>query len=87
MKHTLPGQLDMPAYELDAGHAQRLASVPLKPNKPQLPCDRGLFSDDAAQVDLVDLIAKSKPATLIVAVAIAIGAIANTAAIAVAIVC
>lgn len=43
-----------------AGHdlaelARRRASAPLKPSKPQAACDVGLFSDDSAQLDLVDL--------------------------------
>lgn len=33
----------------------RKAAAPLKPAKPQEPCDVGLFSDDAAQLDLVDM--------------------------------
>lgn len=28
----------------------------LKPAKPQKPCDVGLFSDDAAQLDLVEML-------------------------------
>jgi hypothetical protein len=29
------------------------AAAPIKPAKPQKPCDVGLFSDDADQIDLV----------------------------------
>lgn len=29
------------------------AAAPIKPRKPQQPCDVGLFSDDADQLDLV----------------------------------
>lgn len=35
--------------------ARRKAATPLKPKTPQSPCDFGLFSDDAKQIDLVDL--------------------------------
>lgn len=38
-----------------AGLARRLAGAPLRPVAPQAPCDAGLFSDAAAQVDLIDL--------------------------------
>lgn len=38
-----------------AGLARRLAAAPLCPVAPQSPCDAGLFSDGASQVDLVDL--------------------------------
>lgn len=34
--------------------AERRAGNPLRPDAPQKPCDVGLFSDDAAQLDLVD---------------------------------
>ena len=37
-----------------AALAQRKANAPLKPSVAQAPCDVGLFSDDAAQSDLVD---------------------------------
>jgi hypothetical protein len=36
--------------------AQRRADKRLRPKVPQSPCDIGLFSDEAAQVDLLDLI-------------------------------
>jgi hypothetical protein len=52
MKHTLPGQLDLPAMP-EASEAKRLAVLPLKPTKPQEACDQGLFSDDANQLDLL----------------------------------
>jgi hypothetical protein len=51
----LPGQMDLP--ETQATPAQWLAhkaANTLKPSKPQLPCDVGLFSDAAAQLDLID---------------------------------
>lgn len=53
---TLPGCGDATQREL----AERRAREGLKARKPQNPCDMGLFSDTAAQVDLVDLIAKTK---------------------------
>jgi hypothetical protein len=34
--------------------AERRAALPLKPKAPQRPCDHGLFSDEASQLDLVD---------------------------------
>lgn len=39
---------------------QRRVNAPLKPNKPQAPCDLGLFSDQAAQTDLVIMAAASR---------------------------
>jgi hypothetical protein len=39
-----------------AGLARELAAAPLKPSKAQAPCDVGLFSDDSAQADLLDLV-------------------------------
>jgi len=39
----------------DRETAQRRADKPLRPKMPQRPCDIGLFSDEAAQTDLVDL--------------------------------
>lgn len=38
--------------------ARRKAAMPLKPTKPQAACDHGLFSDEAAQSDLVDMARK-----------------------------
>ena len=32
------------------------AAAPLKPARPQRACDHGLFSDDAAQLDLVEML-------------------------------
>jgi hypothetical protein len=32
---------------------RRKSDAPIKPPKPQKPCDVGLFSDDADQLDLV----------------------------------
>ena len=39
-----------------AGLARQLAAAPLKPRKPQAPCDVGLFSDEADQLDLASLV-------------------------------
>jgi len=47
---VLPGAERKPA-EL----ARRLAAGPLKPAAEQKPCDVGLFSDDAKQLDLLQL--------------------------------
>jgi hypothetical protein len=38
--------------------AQREADKPMLPSKPQESCDIGLFSDAAAQLDLVDMVRK-----------------------------
>ena len=35
--------------------AERQWRAPLKPARPQLPCDSGLFSDDHLQLDLVEM--------------------------------
>lgn len=48
---TLPGFAPI----TDAERAQRRASQPLKPKADQRPCDVGLFSDERAQLDLVDM--------------------------------
>jgi hypothetical protein len=46
----------LPQCDHDAtGLARKLAAAPLKPRKPQAPCDVGLFSDEADQLDLVSL--------------------------------
>jgi hypothetical protein len=51
-----PRQMDLPQAAADpAGLARLLARQPLRPRKPQNPCDIGLFSDDADQLDLVSL--------------------------------
>lgn len=36
-----------------AGLLRQKAAAPIKPRKPQAPCDVGLFSDDPDQLDLV----------------------------------
>jgi len=38
------------------GEARRKAAAPLKPTRPQAPCDIGLFSDEALQLDLVEML-------------------------------
>lgn len=61
MTHTpgprvdLPGQMELPATD---GAARRMVEAAMRPSKPQKPCDHGLFGDSAAQVDLLDLVAK-----------------------------
>jgi hypothetical protein len=42
----------------DATMARLYAAKPLRPRVPQRPCDLGLFSDDAAQSDLLPLIGR-----------------------------
>jgi hypothetical protein len=37
------------------GLLRQKAAAPIKPRKPQVPCDIGLFSDDADQMDLVEM--------------------------------
>ena len=57
MKHTLPGQLEMPTLtqRLDA-LARINAAKPLKPQPEQKALDFGLFSDDSLQTDLVEMV-------------------------------
>jgi hypothetical protein len=43
----------------DGTLAQRRVDKPLQPRAPQRPCDHGLFSDDAAQADLLHLIGRN----------------------------
>lgn len=43
------------AHRANVPHVKRLAAEALRPDKPQLPCDVGLFSDEADQLDLVSL--------------------------------
>jgi hypothetical protein len=59
--HTPAGQqYVLPGAEMagDAAMARRAADKPLRPRVPQRPCDIGLFSDDAAQADLLDVIGR-----------------------------
>jgi len=51
-----PRQMDLPQSAADPGGLVKLlAAAPLRPRKPQAPCDVGLFSDEADQLDLVSL--------------------------------
>ena len=51
------GQLELPRCRPDlAGQGQRAADKPLAGRVPQLPCDIGLFSDDAKQIDAIGLL-------------------------------
>lgn len=53
----LPGQAELPdTAPRSADIAKRQAAARLKPGKPQKPCDIGLFSDDADQIDLVEML-------------------------------
>ena len=61
MKRKQQSQVELPGCEPDlAGALQRKADAPLKPRKPQEPCDVGLFSDENKQVDLIDQLGKPK---------------------------
>lgn len=55
----LPGQLDMLGQSEQSADqrtaAEREWRAPLKPPAPQKPCDVGLFSDDADQLDLIEM--------------------------------
>ena len=53
-QHVLPGA----EKASDATIARLAAAKPLRPRIPQQPCDHGLFSDDAAQADLLHLIGR-----------------------------
>lgn len=51
-----PRQMDFAQTPKDsAGLAKQLAAAPLRPRKPQNPCDIGLFSDEADQLDIAGL--------------------------------
>lgn len=54
---TKVGQFDLPGCEHEPSKLllQRKADAPLKPGKPQEACDVGMFSDEANQLDLVDV--------------------------------
>lgn len=57
MKLTLPGQMDLPECPERLGQVlQAKANAALKPAKPQQPCNHGLFSDEAAQIDLIEML-------------------------------
>jgi hypothetical protein len=53
-QHVLPGA----EKTSDATMARLAAAKPLRPRLPQAPCDIGLFSDDAAESDLLHLIGR-----------------------------
>lgn len=49
-------QPSFPGTAADVGGLLRIkAAAPIKPRKPQSPCDHGLFSDEADQLDLVEM--------------------------------
>jgi hypothetical protein len=55
----LPGQFDLPQTAPTSSQYLAFKSANLiKANKPQLPCDVGLFGDDASQLDLLELARK-----------------------------
>ncbi|MDO8596402.1 MAG: hypothetical protein Q7R45_07245 [Sulfuricaulis sp.] len=51
-------QLDIPGAEHEPirGTLERKARAPLKPQTAQKPCDDGLFSDTANQLDLMEML-------------------------------
>jgi hypothetical protein len=54
-----PQQTELPGIAPDIGGTlARKVTAPLKPTKPQEPCDVGLFGDNAAQLDLVEMALK-----------------------------
>lgn len=56
-RSNLPGQLDLPqTEERPAELAKHKIASPLRGEVAQKPCDHGLFSDQAKQVDLEDLL-------------------------------
>lgn len=56
-RSDLPGQMELPQTEQRAAElAKQKAAAPMLAPKPQKPCDVGLFSDNAAQIDLLDLL-------------------------------
>lgn len=56
-RSNLPGQLELPKTEERLADLARLkAAAPLRPVKPQIPCDHGLFSDEALQIDLEEML-------------------------------
>lgn len=53
----LPGQMELPQTAAQSAElARRKAAAPLLATKTQKPCDIGLFSDEAAQLDLVEML-------------------------------
>ena len=48
-------QTSLPGTAADVGGLlRRKVAAPLRPRKPQEPCDVGMFGDDAKQTDLID---------------------------------
>jgi hypothetical protein len=54
-QHVLPG-----AEKAEATMARLAAARPLRPRVPQHPCDIGLFSDDACQLEFCDLLGRGQ---------------------------
>lgn len=60
MKSRRPApQIELPIQTRPENGVKRQAARPLRPSKPQEPCDIGLFGDDAHQLDLVDFARKT----------------------------
>jgi hypothetical protein len=55
IEDKLDDLLGRPTREEYARGFQRWADAPLRPRVPQEACDHGLFSDESAQTDLVDM--------------------------------
>ena len=56
MRSDLPGQTALAQTESRLGDlARRKAAALLKPQEPQKPLDIGLFSDEASQLDLIEM--------------------------------
>jgi hypothetical protein len=53
----LPGQMELPQTEERQGAFLKMkASSPMQSVAPQKPCDIGLFSDEANQTDLIEML-------------------------------
>jgi len=56
MRSNLPGQLEIPRTESRPEDLARLKSTArMRPPVAQLACDLGLFSDEANQLDLIEM--------------------------------
>lgn len=55
-RSDLAGQAELTLPNEAESLAKRKAAEPLRPEKEQRPCDIGLFSDEANQIDLEDLL-------------------------------
>jgi hypothetical protein len=52
----IPGDWHLPGTAPDlAGALQKAADAPIRPSVAQVACDIGLFSDDASQLDLLEM--------------------------------